>query len=248
MQPLAEIAYGEIPGIGSSTVAGHAGRLIHARIGATGIPVLVMAGRRHIYEGLTAAQATALPRLVIETFPRLQNIIISNAAGGLNPAFAVGDLMLISDHINWQFRHPLIGKQNHGAVDSNLDEKHTPVYDPQLRVLARAVGLELQIQLREGIYVAMTGPSYETRAEILMARHLMGGDAIGMSTVPEAIVAAQMRRSILGISFISNMLVDPAPLTHDEVIQNAALVEQNFERLVIGIIQRLAVVSPPTPP
>lgn len=234
----AEISYADIPGVGGSTVAGHAGKLIFAGIGSDDVPALVMAGRRHIYEGLSAEEAVRLPQLVMAAFPNIESLIISNAAGGMNPAFAVGNLMLITDHINWMNRHPL-----HGAKQSAHPGGFTgytgPVFDPGLRALAYDTARELKIGLREGTYIAMMGPSYETRAEIAMIRHLFAADAVGMSTVPESIAAAAAGRRVLGISFISNMLVEALPTTHAEVVANAVLVEESFGRLVTALVEKL---------
>jgi purine-nucleoside phosphorylase len=196
-----------------------------------------MAGRRHIYEGLSPADAVLLPQLILQGFPNVSSILISNAAGGLNPTFSVGDLMLLSDHINWMFRNPLRGADY--AHTLAREKTNHPVYDARLRNLAHAVATDLGIGLRDGTYIAMTGPSYETRSEITMARHLFGADAVGMSTVPEATMAAAAGCRVLGISFISNLLVQPAPLTHEEVVANSALVEEKFSRFVIALIEKL---------
>lgn len=235
VSPQASIAYGDIPGVGASTVVGHSGQLIFGTVGAAQTPALIMGGRRHLYEGLSPATATLLPQLIFAAWPDLQNVLISNAAGGLNPALAVGDLMLIRDHINFTFSGPLLSP---GTAATACDPRHSPVYDPALGEMALATAQALQVPLRQGTYLAVMGPSYETRAEIAMMRHIFAADAVGMSTVPEATLAAAMGRRVLGISFISNMLVEPAPLTHAEVVENAVLVEQKFGTLVSALLEK----------
>lgn len=237
VEVAARVSFGDIPGVGESTVAGHSGQLVFGNVGPEKTPALIMSGRRHLYEGLDPAEAVRLPRLILSAWPNVQRIIVSNAAGGLNRAFAVGDLMLITDHINWMFRSSLRGTEQ--PVAEICDPRQSPVFDLALRKLAITTAAELQIPLRQGTYMAMMGPSYETRSEVLMARHMMGADAIGMSTVPESIMAAALGRQVLGISFISNMLVDPAPLTHDEVVENSALVEEKFSTLVATLLQKM---------
>ena len=145
--------------------------------------------------------------------------------------------MLISDQVNWSFRNPLIGqnREEHGPRFPDMCN----VYSRRLRRLARSVALRQGTALREGVYVAMQGPSYETRAEVAMLRHLIGADAVGMSTVPEAIVAAHAGREVLGISFISNTLTVPAVTSHAEVVENSRLVESRFSALLLGLLPEL---------
>lgn len=237
ISPVSEVPYSNIPGVGGSTVAGHAGKLIFAYAGRERTPVLLMAGRRHLYEGLSAGETVLLPRAIMQAFPGVSIVVISNAAGGLNPQFAVGDLMLISDQINWMFQNPLVGpnRDEQGPRFPDMSD----VYSRQLRTLAREIALDVGIALREGVYVAMHGPSYETRAEVAMLRHLLGADAVGMSTVPEALVATHAGRRVMGISFISNVLTVPSVTTHDEVVGNAALVEERFSRLIMALLPEL---------
>lgn len=232
-----ELDYGSIPGIGESTVAGHAGRLMAAEAGDSRTPVLVMSGRRHLYEGLTAGEASRLARAVFLAFPNIKRVVISNAAGGLNPTFSVGDLMVISDHVNWMFKNPLVGPNRNEWGPRFPDA--SDIYSETLRELVFNVARELEIPLRHGVYVAMHGPSYETRAEVNMLRNIVGADAVGMSTVPEALIAAHMGKQVLGISFISNMLLERAITTHEEVVQNARLVEDRFNTLLTSLLPEL---------
>jgi purine-nucleoside phosphorylase len=228
-----KISYRDLPGIGSSTVAGHAGELI---LGKGPRPVAVLAGRRHIYEGIEASDSVRLLQGCLLAW-RPKAVIISNAAGGLNPLFEVGDLMLISDHINLMFRNPLIG-QNREDLGPRFPDL-CRMYRPSLRVLARKVAQTVGVKLQEGVYVGGLGPSYETRAEVGMLRHIFRGDAVGMSTVLEAIACAHLSTPVLGISFISNTLTVPSVTTHEEVMENSRKVEANFSRLVQGIIDAL---------
>lgn len=227
--------YDELPHVGASTVAGHAGALVLGEAG--GVPLFLFQGRRHPYEGLALEEAVILLRALLTAFP-VGTVVISNAAGGLNPLFEVGDLMLIRDQVNWMFRNPLRGQ--------NVDEwgprfpDASALYSPRLRVIAREAALEEGIPLREGVYVGGLGPNYETRAEVAMLRHAIGGDAVGMSTVHETLTAAHMGREVLGISFISNLLTVPAKTTHDEVMENSRLVEARFSALVMRILRRAA--------
>lgn len=237
ISPEQELPYEKIPGVGASTVEGHAGKLVYARAGPERIPLLLMAGRRHLYEGLPSNEVARLPQAILQAFPNVKFVVISNAAGGLNPLFAVGDLMLISDQVNWMFKNPLIGpnRDNWGARFPDVCD----LYSSRLREIAQETAREQRITLRQGVYIAMHGPSYETRAEVAMIRHLLGADAVGMSTVPEALVASHADRQVLGISFISNLLTKPAVTTHDEVVSNAVLVEEKFSRLVNSLLPQL---------
>lgn len=233
---LAEIPFGEIPGFIASTVIGHRGLLILAE--SDGVPVLLLAGRKHVYEGhpvdRTVMPVRVLARLGVKT------LILSNAAGGVNRAFRVGDLMLITDHINWQFENPLRGP-NLDELGPRWPDMSEP-YSRRLQRVARDVALEQGLPLREGVYLAGTGPAYETVAEREMLR-AFGADAVGMSTVPEVITAVHAGLEVLGITFVSNMLVgDEAggTVTHDEVLENARKVETRFGSLIAGILRRLS--------
>jgi purine-nucleoside phosphorylase len=225
------ISYSDLPHVGASTVAGHAGSLVFGYVANT--PLLLMNGRRHLYEGMPAQENTLLLRALLAG-KAIRNVIVSNAAGGLNPLFEVGDLMLLSDSINWTFRNPLIGRNKDSWGPRFPDASE--LYSRRLRELARECAATQQILLREGVYLAGHGPSYETRAEVGMLRYVFCADAVGMSTVPEALVAAHMGRRVLGISFISNLLTEPAVTSHEEVMANAAKVEQKFCNLLTALL------------
>lgn len=203
-----EVAYAEVPGLSASTVPGHAGRLVLAR-DAAGRRLLFALGRRHLYEGLTAAEVAAGVRVLHGLGVR--RLVLSNAAGCLNPAFAVGDLMLISDHLNLQGDSPLRG----GPHFHDMSE----VYCAAWRAVFLAAAASLGQELREGVYAAVQGPQYETPAEVRMLRGL-GADAVGMSTVPEAIQARALGLQVAGVSMLTNWAAGLAPggLHHDEVV------------------------------
>lgn len=226
------IPYGEIPHFPVSTVEGHAGELILGMLEEK--PVVVMSGRFHLYEGHEAQKVTFPIRVMKEL--GVESMIVTNAAGGVNESFEPGDLMVIKDHLNLMFRNPLIGPN-----DSDLGPRFpdmSEAYDHTLRQLAHEVAKEQGFQLREGVYSGVLGPSYETPAEIRMIRK-MGGDAVGMSTVPEVIVARHSGIRVLGISCISNMAAGilPQPLSHEEVMETANRVKDKFIKLVKGIIR-----------
>jgi purine-nucleoside phosphorylase len=228
------IPYEKIPHFPVSTVEGHAGRLVIGRL--KGQAVIAMQGRFHLYEGYPLEAVTfpirVMKRLGVET------ALITNAAGGINESFRAGDLMLIRDHINFMFRNPLVGPNDPELGDRFPDM--TEAYDADLRRLAKGVAEKLGIDLKEGVYAAMLGPSYETPAEIRMLR-TVGGDAVGMSTVPEVIVARHAGIRVLGISCIANMAAGilPQPLSHEEVMETAERVKETFLRLVKGILREL---------
>ncbi len=227
------IPYREIPGFPSSTVVGHAGQLLAGTLG--GRRVLALAGRFHMYEGHSAALA-AFPARVMHALGA-PLLIVSNAAGGIRPTFGAGTLMLIDDHVNFMFRNPLAGPQEAG--DDRFPDMSTP-YDPDLRALARSVAQTHDIALEEGVYAGLLGPSYETRAEVRMLAEL-GVDAVGMSTVPEVLVARALRMRVLGISCITNPAagLSDAPITHAEVIETTARAAARFETLITGVVAAL---------
>lgn len=203
-----EVPYAEVPGLSASTVPGHAGRLVLGR-DAAGRPLLFALGRRHLYEGLSAAEVAAGVRVLHGLGVR--RLVLTNAAGCLNPAFAVGDLMLIRDHLNLLGDSPLRG----GPHFHDMSE----VYDPAWRAAFHGVAGRLGQDLREGVYAAVQGPQYETPAEVRMLS-LLGADAVGMSTVPEAIQARALGMQVAGVSMLTNWAAGLAPgkLYHDEVV------------------------------
>jgi purine-nucleoside phosphorylase len=228
------IPYGEIPGAKASTVAGHQGRMVFGRV--DGMPVVAMQGRVHFYEGYEMPEVMFLSRVIGRL--GIKSLIVTNAAGGVNTSFKAGDLMLISDHINLMGINPLRGP--------NVDElgvrfpDMTEAYSESLRGVARQVAGELGIEVKEGVYLALSGPTYETPAEIRAFRTL-GADAVGMSTVPEVIAMSHMGIPVLGISCITNMAAGilKQKLTHQEVMDTTARVQKEFTGLVLGVIKRL---------
>jgi purine-nucleoside phosphorylase len=228
------IPYEEIPNFPRSTVEGHAGAL---HIGSlAGVDVMVMSGRFHFYEGYTLQQVT----FPIRVFRELgcHSMIVTNAAGGVNTAFDVGDLMLITDHINMLGANPLYGANvaHHGPRFPDM----STAYDKEYGLAAKSVASLLGITLREGVYCATLGPSYETAAEIRMCRSI-GADAVGMSTVPETIVARHAGLRVLGLSCITNMAAGilPQPLSHAEVIETTERVKGTFRKLVLGVLEKM---------
>lgn len=227
------VKYAEVPGFPSATVAGHSGELIAGTIGRT--PVVALAGRFHMYEGHDAALA-GFPARVLHALGA-KTLIVSNAAGGTRPTFLPGTIMLITDHINFMFRNPLIGRQEDG--DIRFPDMSAP-YDPELQALARRVAQQQGLPLAEGVYAAELGPSYETRAEVVMLQRL-GADAVGMSTVPEVLVAHAIGMRVLGFSCITNLAcgLSDQPITHEDVLETTARVGAQIQRLVAGIVEQL---------
>ncbi|MDP4162239.1 MAG: purine-nucleoside phosphorylase [Bacillota bacterium] len=218
-----KIPYNEIPGFPISTVEGHAGQLVFGLL--NGVEVVAMQGRFHYYEGYTFEKVTFPVRVMKEI--GVETLIVTNAAGGVNESFEAGDLMIISDHINNMGSNPLIGPNDSrfGVRFPDMSE----AYSKELRSMAKEIAGRLNINVKEGVYVGNTGPVYETPAEVRMAR-IMGGDAVGMSTVPEVIVARHAGMKVLGISCISNMAsgILDQPLTHNEVIETTERVKSDF--------------------
>ncbi len=226
----ASIAFQEIEGFPRSTVVGHSGRLVAGTL--AGKDVVVMAGRAHLYEGNSPAMVT-FPVRVIRALG-VETMLVTNAAGGIRKDLAAGSFMVISDHLNLTGVNPL-----QGANDERLGVRFpdmTEAYDKELRQRALSLGKRLGIELSEGVYAAMGGPSYETPAEIRMLRAL-GADAVGMSTVPEVIVARHGGMKVLGISFIANAAagLSATPLTHEEVTAEGAKARPRFEKLVLEL-------------
>ena len=228
------IPYEEIPGFPLSTVESHAGRLLLGRLG--GKPVVAMQGRFHRYEGYDLGQVT-YPVRVLHALGA-ETLIVSNACGGMHPLWSPGDLMLIADHINLLGENPLVGPN-----DDRLGPRFpdlSAAYDPGLRALARAAALELGITLREGVYVAVAGPNLETRAEYRMLRGL-GADVVGMSTVPEVIVANHAGMRVLGLSIVTDQCLPDAlePASIDRIIETARGAEPSLRRLVARVVEQL---------
>ncbi len=228
------INYQDIPGFEKSTVAGHKGQLVFGEV--LGKKAVVMQGRFHFYEGYHISRIVfpvkVMKKLGVET------LIITNAAGSVNKEYNAGDLMVITDHINLMGVNPLIGEN-----DSTLGDRFpdmSEVYNHKLAKMAKEKGLALGLTIREGIYAAMSGPSYETPAEINMLR-IMGADAVGMSTVPEALVANYCGMKVLGISCITNSAagVHPSRLSHIEVVETAARVKDSFMKLLMAVLEEI---------
>ena len=228
------IPYQELPGFPLSTVESHAGRLLLGRLGGT--PVVAMQGRFHRYEGYPLGDVT-FPVRVMHALGA-GALIVSNACGGMNPLWSPGDLVLLSDHINLLGDNPLIGP-NDDRLGLRFPDMSAP-YDPELRAMAHAVALELGIVLREGVYVAVPGPNLETRAEYRMLR-TMGADVVGMSTVPEVIVAAHAGMRTVGISIITDQCLPDAlePADIERIIETARRAEPSLTRLITGLVERL---------
>jgi purine-nucleoside phosphorylase len=230
------IPYEEIPDFARSTVEGHSGRLVTGQLPSSSITVAVMQGRFHYYEGYSLEEVT----LPIRAFGAMgvKKLVLTNAAGGVNPDFKQGDFMLITDHINLMMISPLRGKHDErlGARFPDMTE----VYSREYRRIAKAVADELGLKLHEGVYLALQGPNYETPAEIRMMR-ILGADAVGMSTVPEAIVAKQMGMETLGISLITNAAagIEDGPINHAEVMEMGERVSEQVSQLLTRIIERL---------
>ena len=228
------IPYADIPHFPRSTAPGHKGRLICGAISPGGARILCMQGRFHLYEGYTMLEVTWHIRVFKEL--GVTRLILTNASGGLERDWDVGDLMLITDHINYMFQNPLTGPnmQEYGPRFPDM----TYAYNPEMKEMARRAAAELSIPLREGVYVGFCGPSYETPAEIRMFRAL-GAGAVGMSTVPEAIVANHCGIKTCGISCITNFAAGilDQPLTEAEVIETAGRKGPIFEQLIRQIIE-----------
>jgi purine-nucleoside phosphorylase len=230
------IPYEEIPDFARSTVEGHSGRLVVGRLPSSAITVAVMQGRFHYYEGYSLEEVT----LPIRTFGAMgvKKLVLTNAAGGVNPEFKQGSLMLINDHINLMLISPLRGRHDErlGARFPDMSE----VYSRRYRQIAKDCASELGIKIEEGVYMSLQGPNYETPAEVRMLR-ILGADAVGMSTVPEAIVAKQIGMEILAVSLITNAAagIEDGPINHAEVMQMGERVSRQFGELLARIIERM---------
>ncbi len=250
MGPLAEeigeptyVPYADIPHFTRSTVPGHAGRMVIGLL--QGQTVLAMQGRTHFYEG-HSMQAITMPIRVLRLLG-IKTLVVTNAAGGLNPAFHVGDLMLITDHINFTGMagyNPLRGP-NFDEFGPRFPSMVTP-YDLELQQVARRAAQQAEISLQEGVYVSLSGPTFETPAEIRFLRAI-GGDAVGMSTAPEVVVARHSGMRVLGISGITNIAItDPTSggqTTHEEVLAAGRTISSKLIAVVKGVLAGRAIVG-----
>lgn len=234
IQVAERIEYSDIPGFPLSTVESHAGRLLCGTLG--GRTVVAMQGRFHRYEGYSL-QDVSFPVRVLRALGA-QTLIVSNACGGMHPLWNAGELMLIADHINLLGDNPLIGP-NDDAMGPRFPDMSAP-YDASLRALARAVALEQGTVLREGVYIAITGPNLETRAEYRMLRAL-GADVVGMSTVPEVIVAVHAGMRVLGLSIITDQCLPDAlePASLERIVAVSRSAEPALAALVTGVLERM---------
>ena len=231
------IPYEEIPNWPRSTALGHAGMLVAGVL--EGVPVVVLAGRAHLYEGYPPERVVFPVRVLRMLGTR--SLVLTNAAGGINLAYSQGALVLISDHINLQFSNPL-----QGANEDRLGPRFpdmSEAYSREYRAIAQQAAAELGIELGEGVYAAMLGPSYETPAEIRFLRTI-GADLVGMSTVPEAIVANHMSMRVLAISCVTNMAAGilPQRINHEEVLETGRRVRGTLVKLLRTVIPRLDAV------
>ena len=234
-----KIPYSEIPGLPVSTAIGHAGQLVIGTQGANGraaVDLAVMSGRFHLYEGYSPQQVVAGIRLLHQLGVR--RVVLTNAAGGINAAYAEGALVLISDHINLQSANPLVGVNNPELGPRFPDM--TEAYSYALREMAHEVAAELGIELFDGVYAAMLGPSYETPAEIRFLK-TVGADLVGMSTVLETIAANHAGMEVLGISCVTNLAagLSGQKLNHAEVLEIGRRVASTFIKLLGGILPKL---------
>jgi purine-nucleoside phosphorylase len=225
------VPYGTLEGFPVSTVEGHEGRFVIGEL--EGRCVIAMQGRFHYYEGYEMA-AVAMPVYVMKLMG-VTHLLLTNAAGGVNTGFVAGDLMLITDHLNMAGHNPLIGPNDERFGPRFPDASE--VYDKALNRQIRQIAKDMGIRLQQGVYVMNPGPSYETPAEVRMAR-ILGGDAVGMSTVPEALVANHCGMKVCGISCITNMAAGilDQPLYHGEVVETADRVKATFTALVKAIV------------
>jgi purine-nucleoside phosphorylase len=229
-----EIAYADIPHFPVSTVEGHQGKLIFGQL--SGQPVVILSGRFHYYEGYSPAQVVYPIRVL--KFLGVETLLLSNAAGGMNARFRVGDLMIIHDHISFFVVNPLLGK-NETELGPRFPDMSEP-YDKTLIQKAKAIAARLSIPVHEGIYAGVTGPTFETRAEYKFL-HIAGGDAVGMSTVQEVIAARHIGLSVFAMSVITDMGIrdEENTITHEEVLAAAAAAEPKLTALFKGVVAEL---------
>ena len=232
-----EVPYGEIPGFPVPRVEGHAGSLYSVEFEEGGT-ALVCAGRVHFYEGWPLDKVVFGVRTAVMSGCKV--VILTNAAGGVNESYSPGDLVLISDHLNLTAANPLMG-QNDDRLGPRFPDL-TDLYSADLRSLAHQVGTEVDVELGDGMYAWLTGPSYETPAEIQMVK-TMGGDLAGMSTAPEAVAVRHMGARVMGISLVTNLAagISATPLSHEEVTEVAGQARERFTRLLDALLPRVAV-------
>lgn len=227
------IPYEDIPGFPVSTVEGHAGQLVYGVLG--GKKVLAMQGRFHYYEGYSMKEVT-FPVRVMKALG-VESLVVTNAAGGVNESFSPGDLMIINDHINLTGDNPLLGPNESSLGERFIDMSEA--YDKEYQTFIRQSAENLDVTLQEGVYLGLSGPTYETPAEIRMIRTL-GGDAVGMSTVPEVIVARHAGIRVAGISCITNLAAGmQASLNHEEVVETTEIVKESFKALVKELLKKM---------
>lgn len=226
------VRYADLPGFPRPTVSGHAGELCFGRLANT--PIMLLSGRAHFYEGHSMAQVTHAVRALAAY--GIRDLVLTNAAGGINPRFRPGDFMLVTDHINFMGVNPLCGPAPAG-VPRFVDL--TAAYDSRLRAMLAEAAHRVKLRLRRGVYLAVSGPSYETPAEIRAFARL-GADAVGMSTVPEAIVARQCGLRVAALSCITNLAagISRSPLSHEEVLETGQRVKQVGARLLQEFARR----------
>jgi purine-nucleoside phosphorylase len=234
IQDAVRVPYESIPHFPVSTVEGHAGQLVIGRL--QGQAVIAMQGRFHYYEGYSMQEVT-FPVRVMKALG-VEHLIVTNACGGMNPGFEPGDLMLIQDHLNMTGANPLIG-ENEAELGPRFPDM-SRAYTPELLGLVEETARSLDIRVKKGVYAGITGPTYMTPAELKMLR-LVGGDAVGMSTVPEVIVASHMKMKVIGISCVTDMAIGEhlEPLSHEQVIEVANRTKPKFISLVKEIVTRL---------
>lgn len=234
VETIATIPYSEIPNFPVSTVEGHAGKLIFGRLG--GKPVVMMAGRFHYYEGYTMEEVT-FPVRVMKALG-VETLIVSNAAGGMNPSFRVGDIVLIKDHINQFPEHPLRGR-NDERLGVRFPDMSEP-YSTQLLQLAQQIAAEQNLHVSTGVYVGLQGPTFETRAEYKWL-HVIGGDLVGMSTVPEVIVAIHSGLKVFGASIVTDLGIreELNKISHEEVLAAANAAAPKLAALVAELVKRM---------
>jgi len=228
------ITYDKVPHFPVSTVESHAGRLLFGKL--AGKEVVAMQGRFHFYEGYNLAQVTFPVRVMKEL--GVKTLIVSNAAGGLNPQYSIGELVLITDHINLQCNNPLLGP-NDESLGTRFPDMYN-CYDRDLRLLAEQTAIDEKVPMQKGVYVGVTGPNLETAAEYRFLR-VIGGDLVGMSTVPEVIVARHQGTKVLGFSLVTDMGLPDAmePCSHQKIVAAAGKGEPKLTKLVKSIVEKM---------